>query len=456
MAILRYLEARAPTQGEALAEFDQTQDAYRRLVKVHIERHGLRAWHFWRTIPVKQFQANRSRLFVPEVSDPGRALVLSWGFRALGGIAPFLILWLAALMSLPLLFWAAWEFFAADRPIAGTVFLLWFVSSPFVVESLSLSRSAVGFYLVGLLAAVILTVYARLGRDTSRSLFLLRFAFGGLVFGVCILCRSGCLFLLPLVVLLCWMASRRICPVESRRRWVLFASGVLLLILPSILLRQPQHHDAWQSLWEGLGDFDRSKSHYWSDAKALEFVASRGGTEIRSRDAERILRDDVLRHIREDPMWYAGILGKRLLATVSLSRLSPWGPRDGVSLTRASAPNEGSIDKYYRYTTPVDFLAIGARKIELPIIVLMMPSILLLVWWIAIPRAGRPVVAPSRQGLDLQALVALALATLPVPVLISTGGAQETQCFAVVYFLGGAFLFEEIVRRLAKDSAASA
>jgi hypothetical protein len=96
---------------------------------------------------------------VPRVNDPGRALLLGLAFRALGGVSPFLVLWLGALACVPLILWAAWEVTDAGAGTPGLAFLALVSSSPYVIDTLSLGRSAVGFYLAGLLALVPIAAY---------------------------------------------------------------------------------------------------------------------------------------------------------------------------------------------------------------------------------------------------------------------------------------------------------
>jgi hypothetical protein len=77
------------------------------------------------------------------------------------------------------------------------------------------------------------------------------------------------------------------------------------------------------------------------------------------RDSEVRLRETIWSDVRSDPLWLAGILAKRFLATVSLYKLWPWAPRDGISFYPAASPNEGVIDNYYTLTQQADWLALG-------------------------------------------------------------------------------------------------
>lgn len=456
VGVTRYLEAAFPTEpGAALLEPADTREVYHGLINRRIRQEDVRPWEFWRTLSPKPFLRHRSPLAVPEVSDPGRALVLATGLRLLGGISPFLILWLGAFVTVPVLLWISWEFFEAGHALAGAGFLLLITCSPFVVETLSLPRSAVGFYLTGLLLLVPLAVHAVLGRSASPALFFVRGLAAGILFAICCLCRAGCLFLIPGFLLALWLGAGRVSrvaalsgrwPVRWPMRLAPFLAAVALLLTPYGLVKQPQHHDAWQAIWEGLGDFDRSKGHAWSDAKALELIVSLGGRRLRDPPSEELLRGVVIQHIREDPLWYADILLKRFLATLGQTKLWPWRPRDGVSMAPSDSPNEGTMDKYYRYTTTVDFIGFPGARAELPVLVLIAPTALLIVLRAVVRRA--PALAGARDRLSalLTVLLCVALAALPVPVLISTAGGQDTQAFVFVYFLGFAFLLEEAAR----------
>jgi arylsulfatase len=448
VGITRYVEAEVPLASVAgdptitvLAPED-ARESYRGLVLSKTRAQDIRPWQFWRTLPNKPFFTGRSPLVVPRVNDPGRALLLGLGFRALGGVAPFLVFWLGALACVPLILWAAWEFADAGAGTAGLVFLALLSSSPYVIDTLSLGRSAVGFYLVGLLLLVPIAVYGCLGRSHSRPFFFVRALAAGGALGVCALCRSGCLFLTAGFVLALALGARRVFGSSAQRAaWLLpWMVALGLLALPYLLLRQPQYHDAWQSIWEGFGDFDRTKGHAWSDAAALEVVRQHGGHELRDEDSEAILRDVVLQHVREDPAWFGGILVRRILATVAQTKLWPWHPLDGASMSAQDSWNEGAMDKYYRYTATVEHLGVGRWSVELPIPLLIAPTAALVALWLARQRA-RGTLSPL-----LLVMLCVALATLPVPVLISTAGGQDTEAFAGVYLLGFAFLLQWLRR----------
>ena len=68
--------------------------------------------------------------------DAGRALMVGTGFLALGGVAPWLLNWIALLVLLPVIVWTAWEFEQAGMPLAGAVFLGVLPFSAFVIDTL--------------------------------------------------------------------------------------------------------------------------------------------------------------------------------------------------------------------------------------------------------------------------------------------------------------------------------
>ena len=98
---------------------------------------------FWHTVPTGRFVKHRRALAsVPSYQDPGRALLLAWGYNRLGGIAPFLLPWLAPLAMLPILAWAIVELWAAGFPAAATVLASLVPSSLYLIQCLAWGHSA--------------------------------------------------------------------------------------------------------------------------------------------------------------------------------------------------------------------------------------------------------------------------------------------------------------------------
>lgn len=227
------------------------------------------------------------------------------------------------------------------------------------------------------------------------------------------------------------------------------ACGLLLFNTAARLAVRPtQHHAIWSAVWEGLGDFDRSKGYTWSDAAAEKVAQAGGASTLKTPEAEAVLRALVLSDVRRDPLWFAGILARRLFATLTLQKLWPWAPLDGVSMAPSTSPNEGFMHKYFRYTHSVDFLCLGSRQWEIPISLLALPTLVFAGW--AAAARGRHSAQFAAMGSGLLLLLTMALATLPLPVLISTAGGQETQAFALTYFLGFGLLVERLLGRARK------
>ena len=171
---------------------------------------------------------------------------------------------------------------------------------------------------------------------------------------------------------------------------------------------------------------------FWSDAAAEEASRRGGGGALWTPGSEAMFRRVVIQTVREDPLWYGEILLKRVAATTLQWKLWPWRPRDGTPLRQSTSWNEGFMDKYYGYSTTVDHAGLGPWRAELPISALLVPGAILL---------------GLRRAAPLLVMGAVAVATLGLPVLMSTAAAQETQAFALVHFLGLGFLLDELWRR---------
>jgi hypothetical protein len=105
-------------------------------------------------------------------------------------------------------------------------------------------------------------------------------------------------------------------------------------------------------------------------------------------------------------------------------------------MARSTSPNEGFMDKYYGYTTTVDFLGLGKHKLELPVAVMIFPTVVLLAW-AAYDRRRRPAATVT---------LCLMAAALPLPVGITTAGGMEPQAFALAYGLGFALLLDDLLQ----------
>lgn len=434
-------EPRADPVGIDSADGAELRLGFQRSLTRAATEEGLRPWQFWRALAVRPLLKGRL-LRQREIDDPGRAALLTAGFRALGGVAPFLPLWIGALTAAPVVAWAAAELARAGHAAAGAAFALLLACSPYVVDALALPYSAVGFYVTGAVAIVPLAAYA-VSADVRLLSAIVRALVAGALFALGVLCRSGTIFLLPGYALALAAVAWRVAGPAARpaRKAAIAAALLAVFASPYVLVRQPRHHEVWLGLWEGLGDFDRSKGHAWDDDVARE-VLRRAGAAPPERypvwenapENEALFRRLVLDDVRSSPGWYARILLRRLRATILQSKLAPWAPRDGVSIAPRESPAEGAIDTYYSMATPVDWLGLGPWRFEVPLIALWGPTLLVAVWF---------AMRGERAGF---VLACVAAATLGLPVLFTTAAGLETQAFAIVYLLGLAFCFEAALR----------
>jgi hypothetical protein len=228
-----------------------------------------------------------------------------------------------------------------------------------------------------------------------------------------------------------------------------------VFLTPYAMVRQPRHHAIWGDIWEGLGDFDRTYGHTWSDSVLRQVLRREGmdlrpgvGVEFENDQSESILSRLVLGAIVRDPVWYAQILLQRAIATLTQSKLWPYAPRDGRSVASSTHPNEGRTDVYYFLATSVDFFTWGRSRAEIPITLLIAPTLVLLLLCLRAMRAEAPPARRARFKGYLWTLSLLAIGAASLPICITTASAFEVQAFALVYFAGFAFLAEEAFRRL--------
>ena len=401
---------------------------------------GIHPWQFWRTVPADDLRSVVETVPPPELSeDRGRALLAGLGFELLGGVAPLLLYWMAALAFVPVALWIAWEFAGADRAAAGAGLLLLLALSPFVADCLVFVHSGLGFYLGAWGVLVALACHVALApRIALRGLFA-RALLAGLALAVFVWCRSGAALLLPGFLLALFIGARRL-----RRPWMGLALSAALLAPPLLLLPR-SHHAAWHALWEGMGDFDRTRGHVWADKAARAKLAEAGvdpGADATMRlvspASEAFFERVVTAEIRQDPLWYATILAKRLSATLFQTKLWPFHDPGGRTFAPKRFPGEGQIDAYYGWMRTVDLIGVGGRTWEIPVPLLIAPAVILTV----IAAGGRRASGARRGLLFLSCVMAGAAAS---PVLLTVGSAFEVQIFALAYFLG-AVLLVDVVR----------
>lgn len=448
----QYLQrgAAVPTVPIGSAPATDLRHALRRYILKAAAADGIRPWEFWRTVRIKP-SLKRERIVPRDYDDPGRPALIGLGFRLAGGVAPYLGLWLGALLTVPVLLWSAWELIAANRPLAAALLPFLLAAWAHLVDLLALPYSAAGFYLLALLVLANLAVYALLGSSRSTSGLVLRLLAAGAGFALCVACRGSVMLLLPGFLLVVLLAVRRVLGTGARWRGGLLAAGVVVFLLPYVLTRQQKHHAVWGDIWQGLGDFDTAKGHVWSDPALRALLRQEGmrlhrnvGVEFESDESERITRRIVLTHIREDPPWLATILVKRLGVTLTQRKLWAWEPRDGRTYYPTTRINEGTVDRYYNMAATADVFGLGPWRREIPMGLLTVPAWLPCLLGLAglgsaRLRSWRERFAPPA---GVVACVALAAATLPVAIMT---GALEMQAFVVVYLIGLALTVQALL-----------
>ena len=467
VATADYLERREPTGAPAVKLSSIAAQRYGLDLQASMlkeeQQLGLRPWQFWRTLPLDP-PARPGLIVYRNNDDVGRAQLAELGFRLLGGVAPFLLLWLAALVCVPVLGWVVWELAGAGHAVAGAVFAIACACSPFFVESMALPYSAFGFYLVGLLGISAFAVFAIMRLPDARGFLLRALALGPLL-AVCALCRDGILLAVPGLLLAMVLGARRIVAAPAaavsgprwRRGLGLVLLGFAAAGLPYALARPPTHHELWTGVWEGLGDFDRTKGHVWSDAVAVKVLTEAGldpgvptavemfDRDLSSPEKEAFFRRLVLQDVRSDPLWFLKILGKRVVATITQDELLVLGGRRSPSEQARRGPgapippNQGRIRFFYHLVPTADSVGLGPWRTALPLGVL----------W-AVAAAFVYAAARDQEGWGprpaLSVAACMAGSALPLPVLITTAGALETEAFVLVYLLAFAFVVEWIWR----------
>ena len=417
---------------------------------------GIRSYEFWRTIRDAPLLRVHRQTWIPPLEDPGRPILLAAAFLLLGGVAPYLLIWIGTLASIPALLWILGEARASRVPLAGSLFVALCVSSPFVVESLSLPHSAVAFYLIAAFLLVAFGLYAFLGEGGSPRGFLARASAASLGFALCCTCRAGTLLMAPVFGLAVLVAAARVWPRRVHGGLVrqCLLAGLLtgVFVAPYLVFRPPQHHNFWISYWEGLGDYGTDRGYSWYDRDLKRWLAAHGRKPFEhpryvSHDDDVYVGQAVRRDILAHPAWLAAVLGRRFVDTVGLAKLSPHGAWDGYSIEPPAL--------HYKYTTPVDWVGFARWKVEVPTVILYAGTLLLLSWWALAACRSRD---ETKRRLErrLSLLLALGAATLALPVLMTTAAGMETETYALTHFLGLSLLVEEAWARMRHRRAAAA
>jgi hypothetical protein len=420
-----------------------------------VEEAGIEPWQFWRTVSPKRFLRRTAGTVSQRFDDAGRPLFLGLAFRVLDGIAPFLLLWISFLFLVPVLVWIAWEFRARRDLWTGSLFLLFTGVSAYVAENLALPYSPSGFYVVSLYVLVAFSAYATAPGRGLRPGHWLRVLGAGFWFAICVLGRGGALLQIGGFALAILIAVwRRVEGRSSAPRLIALALSLLLFALPYAAARfaidrmtaatsarygqsePPRQHALWFGIWSGLGDFDEEKGHVWSDFATWDAIVRAGGTPVTPTfydpANEAVLRRRVLGEIARDPAWYARILTRRVWATLAQPKLWPWGPASGTSVTPSQRTNEGAVDSYYTLTSTADRFGLGRNVLEVPVPVLILPTL------------GFLIFDGLRKRQEAWPLAPLFAAILPLPVMITTASALEPQAVVVGYMLGAALLAQSL------------
>src|SRR5438132_1628147 len=187
--------------------------------------------------------ARRQHATRAPLEDPGRPILVAAAFMLLGGVAPYLLVWIGTLMSIPALVWILWEGRASGAARAASLLVASCLFSPFVIESLSLPHSAVGFYLVAVFLLVAFGLYALLGDSRSPRGLVVRSLAASLGFALCCICRAGALLMAPAFGLALLVAVRRVYPRLLAggllRRSLLAALLTGLFVTPYLLVPPP-------------------------------------------------------------------------------------------------------------------------------------------------------------------------------------------------------------------------
>ncbi len=337
VAVSRYLDWKYGTKRRP-GNPDEDVAAVKDVLVSKTGEAGIRPYEFWRTIRDAPFLRVQRQTWIPPLEDPGRPILIAAGFTLLGGVSPYLLIWIGTLASIPALLWILGEARASHVPLAGSLFVALCVSSPFVVESLSLPHSPVAFYLIAAFILIAFGLYAFLGERGSLRGLLVRASAASLGFAVCCTCRAGALVMAPAFGLAVLFAAGRVCPRRFRgglvRQCLLAALLTGVFVVPYLVLRPPQHHNFWISYWEGLGDYGTDRGYSWYDRDLKRWLAARGRTPFEhpryvSHDDDVYVGQAVRRDILAHPAWFAAVLGRRFVDTVSLAKLGPHGAWDG-------------------------------------------------------------------------------------------------------------------------------
>lgn len=442
-----------PTPAQAIggATASKINDRLQELVPMAAARANVRPWEFWRTVEFRGFR-EIAPFELRFSDDTGRSRLSYLGFRLIGGIAPYLPLWLPFLVFVPLALWIMIESIRCGEGIAFGLFLVLAASSAYLLEALTLPYSAAGFHLLAALMVVPLSLYAFGPAPTPAGLWT-RTVLAAVALQVATLCRSSSAIFLPPIALLLLIALLRVQSGSSIRRRAVSTVLLLAVLTAPKALAPPQAHELWIGMWEGLGDFDREYGHVWSDPAARVALDAEGYVMVQrgpywNEETEAIFRRLVLRDIAADPVWYGRILLQRVFATVTQERLWPTARNSQGTYRPPQHPAEGVTDVYYNFVRTADIFTFFGRTWEAPLWLFWTACGLLLV--LALRRRT------PRNKRRLAVTASLGIAALLMPVAVTTASGMETQVFVFVFFLSAAFVGSDAIERFRSRERAEA
>jgi len=423
-AVNTYLRRTGPVrflEGE-----EKAPPTYESLTIYWVAQEKIQPYEFWRTLPRRRWAREAIDWTPAPTEDAGRAMLAAAGFRLLSGVSPYLLVWLGPLLAIPMLAWLIWSLCArARQPGAALVTTVLLACSSYVAEILTLPHSAVGFQFLGviLLASLAVTLLSPPAPSRRRAACFIGLA--GLWFAVFTVTRAGTGLVAPGFVALFVLYETRL-GASGKAAVLRAAAWALLFLSPYLVARPPEHHNVWTSVWEGLADFGEDRGFSWHDRDAKRALKAAGiepfaNPKELSEVHETFFRERVIQAIREDPAWYATVLVRRAVRTLSFHDLAPTCASDGQASAHPTS--------HYKYTTTAEHFGIGPKRHEFPFWVLPLPIAL----WAALAASGtlrRSAFWRTQAGVGL----VLVAGVLPTPVLISTFAGQETQMAVILAF----------------------
>lgn len=82
----------------------------------------------------------------------------------------------------------------------------------------------------------------------------------------------------------------------------------------------------WQSVWEGFGEFNNPFGAVLSDEITFQQIKKKfPNVEYDSPEYQELLKEKVIKALKSDPVWYMGMLPRRLGNTLLLKNFNNWG-----------------------------------------------------------------------------------------------------------------------------------